>query len=82
MSKAHMKCPLCGTETIRGYLRVPGDTVYIQSERSLRFSALQAVICPDCGHVALQAICPEDLSRQDRPDEEPIDEFPEDDDAP
>jgi ribosomal protein L32 len=82
MTRLHTRCPRCGTETIPGYLRVPGDTVYIQSERSRRFSALQAVICPGCGHVELRATCPEDLSRHERPDEEPNDEYAEDDESP
>ena len=77
MWQFHMKCPHCGTKMILGYLGVPEKRVNVHSEQSLKSSPLQAVICPDCGHVELQAISPEDLARHDYPDEEVDDEFSE-----
>jgi hypothetical protein len=64
------KCARCGTEMIGGYLKVPVDTVFINSWQSCKSSNLQAQICPVCGHVELQATCPQDLARHDISDEE------------
>jgi predicted RNA-binding Zn-ribbon protein involved in translation (DUF1610 family) len=81
MSKVHMKCPHCGMKMVPGYLRASGDKVYIQSEQSLEDSSLQALICPDCGYVELQATCPEALAQHHFSDEELGDEFSEEEES-
>lgn len=70
MSEVSIPCPHCGTEMIQGYLEGPMDTIHIESLQSLKGSPLQALICPACGHVELQATYPEDLARHDISDEE------------
>jgi len=70
MSKVSMPCPRCGAKMIQGCLRGGGDVVYIKSLQSLEASSLQALICPACGHVELQAAHPEHLARHDISDEE------------
>ena len=68
-------CPRCGTEMIRGCLRDSLDVVYIEAWQSPKGSSLQALICPDCGHVELQATHPEYLARCDVSQEELDDLF-------
>ena len=63
-------CSCCGTELIQGCLRVPMDRVYVESPQSCESSLLQALVCPVCGHVELQAIQPENLVDHDISDEE------------
>ena len=58
MSRASCPMPRCGIEMIQDYLKVPGDTVYIQSLQSPEGSLLETLICP------------EKLARHDIPDEE------------
>ncbi len=69
-----MLCPRCGSSMIRGMLRGPVETIHVESLQSLEDSSLQAMICPDCGCVELQAANPEKLARHDLSDEE-IDGF-------
>jgi len=60
-----MSCPRCGTTMIAGHLKDPADVILIESLHSLESSSLQAWICPECGHVELEAADPEDLARHD-----------------
>lgn len=65
-----MKCPRCGASMVPGYLRIAAETAYVVSMQSLESSPLQVSICLGCGHIELQALCPENLTRQDITDQE------------
>jgi predicted RNA-binding Zn-ribbon protein involved in translation (DUF1610 family) len=69
-SQTQIPCPRCGAGMIPGHLRDVDKTVYVESLRSHTSSALQALICPTCGHVELEAIQPENLAHRDMSDEE------------
>jgi ribosomal protein S27AE len=70
MSENSCLCPRCGTEMIPGRLKVPMNQVYVVSYESMDNCSLEALICPECGHVELQAIHPEKLSCHDNADPE------------
>jgi hypothetical protein len=55
---------------IRGHLKDPVDVVTVESLRSLETSSLKAWICPECGHVELQATDAEELAQRDIPAED------------
>ncbi|MBN1815278.1 MAG: hypothetical protein JXA14_25825 [Anaerolineae bacterium] len=55
---------------IAGHLKHPANTIFIESMCSSESSALEAWICPERGHVELQATHPKDLAHQDIPDED------------
>lgn len=75
MPKVPVLCPRCGRKMVPGYLTSARDRIFVQSEQSLDDSSLQALICTDCGHVELQAVCPEALSHHNFSDQELGDEF-------
>jgi predicted RNA-binding Zn-ribbon protein involved in translation (DUF1610 family) len=58
-------CPRCGSPMIPGHLKDPVNVVTIESLCSLETSSLEAWICPECGHVELQATDPQDLAHRD-----------------
>jgi hypothetical protein len=64
------QCPHCGTLMVQGTLRGLGETIHVETLQSLEDSPLRALICLACGHVELQAIRPENLTRHDITDEE------------
>jgi hypothetical protein len=64
------QCPRCGSQMIQGSLKGPVETIHIESVQSLEDSPLQALICCACGHVELQATCPDRLAHHDISDEE------------
>lgn len=66
-----MSCPRCGTHMINGHLKDPVNAIIVESLCSLETSTLEALICPACGHIELQATHPEDLARHDISDEGP-----------
>jgi hypothetical protein len=63
-------CPHCRTTLVKGYLKDIRDPVHIETLRSLGRSDLQALICPTCGHVELQALHPENLMHRDISDQD------------
>jgi predicted RNA-binding Zn-ribbon protein involved in translation (DUF1610 family) len=65
-----ISCPRCGSPMIPGHLMDPVNVITIESLRSLETSSLEAWICPECGHVELQATDPEALTHRDIPPEE------------
>lgn len=68
-------CPRCGMKMVAGHLASSWGKVFIESEQSQDDSSLQALICTDCGHVELQAVCPDALAHHNFPDAELGDEF-------
>lgn len=64
-------CARCGTQVIIGHLKDPVEPIIVESVCSLETSTLEALICPNCGHVELQATHPEDLARHDISEDEP-----------
>jgi predicted RNA-binding Zn-ribbon protein involved in translation (DUF1610 family) len=68
--RALASCPGCGTEMVRGYLKGLKDSIHIETLQSLRSSALQAFVCPACGHVELRATDPKALANKDISDQE------------
>lgn len=59
------QCPRCGSQMVPGCLQAAVEIVHVGSLQSLEDSPLEALICLACGHVELQATCPENLVRQD-----------------
>lgn len=71
MSKSEERlCPRCGEKMISGYLKAGIDSIYVKSFQSKLESTLEALICPACGVVELQAGSPKNLSYHDISDTE------------
>ena len=68
--RASIRCPGCGADMVRGYLRGIKDSVHIETLQSLKSSALQAFVCSACGHVELRAADPKVLANKDITDQE------------
>jgi hypothetical protein len=63
-------CPRCRIPMLIGRLKGPVNVVHVESLHSLEHCSLQAWICPACGYVELKASRPQDLARNDVPDED------------
>lgn len=68
--RASIRCPGCGADMVRGYLKGIKDSVHIETLQSLNSSALQAFVCSACGHVELRAANPKALTKKDISDQE------------
>ncbi len=64
------RCPGCGAEMLRGYLKGLKDSVHVETLQSLKGSALQAFVCAACGHIELRATDPQALANKDISDQE------------
>ena len=68
--RAIAHCPACSAEMVKGYLKGLKDSIHIETLQSLKGSALQAYVCPACGHIELRAADPKVLANKDISDQE------------
>lgn len=68
--KVSLRCPGCGAEMLRGYLKGFKDSIHVETLQSLKGSDLQAFVCAACGHIELRAADPKALANKDISDQE------------
>lgn len=63
-------CPNCEITMLKGSLTGPVDRIHVESLQSYEGSDLEAYICPECGHIELEARSPEKLAHEDFTEDE------------